>query len=114
MTGKLSDFFARIMLGIFIGLLSLGVLLGTFGKLESPSYIFALFLAAGFLLLWCWFYPRYEARLCLCWHPGPVLTGLLLALFCFGLNLIWVLNFQIEPTVDFYTFYETACQLAAG
>ena len=51
MTGKLSDFFARIMLGIFIGLLSLGVLLGTFGKLESPSYIFALFLAAGFLLL---------------------------------------------------------------
>ena len=114
MTGKLSDFFARIMLGIFMLLLSLGVLLGTFGKLESPSYIFALFLAAGFLLLWCWFYPRYEARLCLCRHPGPFLTGLLLAVFCFGLNLLWVLSFQIEPTVDFLTFYETASQLAAG
>ena len=114
MTGKLSDFFARIMLGIFMLLLSLGVLFGTFGKLESPSYIFALFLAAGFLLLWCRFYPRYEARLCLCRHPGPFLTGLLLAVFCFGLNLLWVLSFQIEPTVDFLTFYETASQLAAG
>ena len=51
MPDKLSNLFIRIMLGIFMGLLSLGVLLGTFGKLESPSYIFFLFLAAGFLLL---------------------------------------------------------------
>lgn len=114
MLDRISTTLIRIMLGIFMGLLSLGVLLGTFGKLKSPSYIFSLFLAAGFLLLWCWFYPRYEARLFLCRHPGPFLTGLLLALFCFVLNLIWVLNFQIEPTVDFYTFYETASQLASG
>ena len=114
MTDKLSDLFIRIMLGIFMALLSLGVLLGTLGKLESPSYVLALLMAAGLFLLGLWLWPRFSPRLSPRRRPGVFLTGLLLALFCFGLNLIWVLNFQIEPTVDFYTFYETACQLAAG
>lgn len=113
MTDKLSDFFSRVMLGIFMGLLSLGVFLGTFGKLESPSYVFALFLAAGLFLLGLWLLPRFSFRPAPR-NPGAFLTGLLLTLFCFGLNLLWILRFQIEPTVDFLTFYETACQLAAG
>ena len=114
MLNRISDTLVRIMLGIFMGLLSLGVLLGTFGKLQSPSYVLALFLAAGLFLLGLWLWPRFSCRLLPRHRPSVFLTGLLLSLFCFGLNLVWVLNFQIEPTVDFYTFYETACQLAAG
>lgn len=113
MLNRISDTLVRIMLGIFMALLSLGVLLGTVGKLESPSYILALLLAAGLFLLVLWFRPPC-ARLLPRHRPGVFLTGLLLSLFCFGLNLLWVLNFRIEPSVDFLTFYETACQLAAG
>ena len=51
MLNRISDTLVRIMLGIFMALLSLGVLLGTVGKLESPSYILALLLAAGLFLL---------------------------------------------------------------
>ena len=115
MLDRISTTLIRIMLGIFMVLLSLGVLLGTLGKLESPSYVLALLMAAGLFLLGLLIWPRFRPRLSLPRRrPGVFLTGLLLALFCFGLNLIWVLNFQLEPTVDFYTFYETACQLAAG
>lgn len=114
MLNRISDTLIRIMLGIFMALLSLGVLLGTFGRLDSLSYVFALFLAAGLFLLGLWLRPRFSCRLSSPRRPGVFLTGLMLALFCFLLNLIWVLNFQIQPTVDFYTFYETACQLAAG
>lgn len=113
MLDRVSTTLIRIMLGIFMALLSLGVLLGTLGKLESPSYVLALLMSAGLFLLGLWLWPRFSPRLSPRRRPGVFLTGLLLALFCFGLNLIWVLNFQIEPTVDFYTFYETACQLAA-
>lgn len=64
--------------------------------------------------MYLWLRPRFFCRLSPQRRPGVFLTGLLLVLFCFLLNLIWVLNFLIEPTVDFYTFHETACQLAAG
>ena len=114
MLNRISDILIRIMLGIFMALLSLGVLLGTFGKLESPSYVLALLFAAGLFVLGLWLRTKCSYRLSQWYRPGPFLTGLVLSLFCFALNLIWVLNFQIEPTVDFYTFYETACQLAAG
>ena len=105
MLNRISDTLIRIMLGIFMALLSLGVLLGTFGRLDSLSYVFALFLAAGLFLLGLWLRPRFSCRLSSPRRPGVFLTGLMLALFCFLLNLIWVLNFQIQPTVDFYTFY---------
>lgn len=58
MLNHISDILARIMLGIFMTLLLLGVLLGTVGKPESPSYLVALFLAAGLFLLSLWFRPH--------------------------------------------------------
>lgn len=112
MLEKFSETFTRIMLGIYIFLLGLGVLLGTFGKLESPSYVLAFLLAA--VLSFCFF--RFRARLSgVMAHipiPSVYLTGLILSLFCLLLNLAWVLVFQIEPTVDFQTFYDTALAIA--
>ena len=51
MLDRISTTLIRIMLGIFMVLLSLGVLLGTLGKLESPSYVLALLMAAGLFML---------------------------------------------------------------
>ena len=100
------------MLGIYMLLLSLGVLLGTFGKLDSPSYILE-FLAAGALFLCLWvFRAKLKKLLVNIRLPGAFVTGLILSLFCLLLNLAWVFSFQIEPTVDFKTFYDTALAIA--
>lgn len=112
MPERISNVFIRIMLGIYMLLLGLGVFLGTFGKLESPSYILALVLAGGlFLCLWL-LRPRLGRAMEMLQLPGAFVTGLVLSLFCLLLNLAWVLFFQIEPTVDFQTFYETARAIA--
>lgn len=100
------------MLLIYIGLLGLGVFLGTFGKLESPSYILAFALALAMLALIWVFRQRLGRLLGRIRLPGPFLTGLVLSLFCLLLNLAWVLYFQIEPTVDFQTFNDTALAIA--
>lgn len=112
MSEKISKFFIRIMLLIYIGLLGLGVFLGTFGKLESPSYILAFALALAMLALIWVFRQRLGRLLGRIRLPGPFLTGLVLSLFCLLLNLAWVLYFQIEPTVDFQTFNDTALAIA--
>ncbi len=112
MAEKISKFFIRVMLGIYMLLLSLGVLLGSFGKLDSPSYILE-FLAAGLFFLCLWiFRARLRKLLGRIALPGAFVTGLILSLFCLLLNLLWVLYFQIEPTVDFQTFYDTALAIA--
>ena len=112
MSEKISKFFIRIMLLIYIGLPGLGVFLGTFGKLESPSYILAFALALAMLALIWVFRQRLGRLLGRIRLPGPFLTGLVLSLFCLLLNLAWVLYFQIEPTVDFQTFNDTALAIA--
>lgn len=112
MSEKISKFLIRIMLLIYIGLLGLGVFLGTFGKLESPSYILAFALALAMLALIWVFRQRLGRLLGRIRLPGPFLTGLVLSLFCLLLNLAWVLYFQIEPTVDFQTFNDTALAIA--
>lgn len=112
MSEKISKFLIRIMLLIYIGLLGLGVFLGTFGKLDSPSYILAFALALAMLALIWVFRQRLGRLLGRIRLPGPFLTGLVLSLFCLLLNLAWVLYFQIEPTVDFQTFNDTALAIA--
>ena len=112
MLERSSKFFIRAMLGIYMLLLSLGVLLGTFGKLESPSYVLE-FLAAGLFFLCLWiFRAKLEKLIGRIALPGAFVTGLILSLFCLLLNLAWVLGFQIEPTVDFQTFNDTAIAIA--
>lgn len=113
MPERISNVFIRIMLGIYMLLLGLGVFLGTFGKLESPSYILALVLAGGLFLCLRLLWPRLGRATARLQLPGAFVTGLILSLFCLLLNLAWVLFFQIEPTVDFQTFYETARAIAS-
>ncbi len=113
MPERISNVFIRIMLGIYMLLLGLGVFLGTFGKLESPSYILALVLAGGLFLCLRLLWPRRGRATARLQLPGAFVTGLILSLFCLLLNLAWVLFFQIEPTVDFQTFYETARAIAS-
>lgn len=112
MVENLSKTLIRIMLGIYMLLLGLGIALGTFGKVESPSYMVE-FLASGLFLLCLWIFRfrlgKLLGRISL---PGAFVTGLVLSIFCLLLNLAWVLAFQIEPTVDFLTFYDTACAIA--
>ena len=87
MPERISNVFIRIMLGIYMLLLGLGVFLGTFGKLESPSYILALVLAGGlFLCLWL-LRPRLGRAMEMLQLPGAFVTGLVLSLFCLLLNL---------------------------
>lgn len=114
MSEKFSTLMIRIMLAIFILLLALGVFLGTFGKLESPSYVLELLVGFVLFVLWLRYYPSLNDKSGNFKHPSAFITGLLLSIFCLISNLIWVLNFQIEPTVDFYTFYNTAVQIATG
>lgn len=114
MPERISNVFIRIMLGIYMLLLGLGVFFGTFGKLESPSYILALVLAGGMFLCFRLLWPRLGIATARLQLPGTFVTGLILSLFCLLLNLAWVLFFQIEPTVDFQTFYETARAIASN
>lgn len=112
MLEKTSKTFIRIMLGIYMLLLGLGVLLGTLGKLANPSYILE-FLAAAAFFLCLWFFRDKLGKFLENVHlPGTFITGLILSFFCLLLNLAWVLVFQIEPTVDFQTFYDTALAIA--
>ena len=112
MLEKTSKTFIRIMLGIYMLLLGLGVLLGTLGKLANPSYILE-FLAAAAFFLCLWFFRDKLGKFLENVHlRGTFITGLILSFFCLLLNLAWVLVFQIEPTVDFQTFYDTALAIA--
>ncbi len=111
---SVSDLLARAMLFLFGILLAAGVLLGVFGDLSHLSYVleFTVALALLFLLgreplrsVWCDLMDRAEG-----W--STVKVGACLAGFCFFLNLIWVVCCRLEPTVDYYTNYNTACVIA--
>lgn len=112
MTEKISTLLIRIMLCIYIALMCLGILIGTLGKLENISYTFSLICAVILLLAAIYFRPRLTVKLNTSPKLTPLSAGILLSLFCFIINFIWILCFQIEPTVDFLTFYETAQRIS--
>ena len=112
MSEKISKFLIRIMLLIYIGLLGLGVFLGTFVNWKAPHIFWLLPLPWRCSPLYGYSGSGWVGSLGRIRLPGPFLTGLVLSLFCLLLNLAWVLYFQIEPTVDFQTFNDTALAIA--
>ena len=116
MKKRVSDYLAWAMLSIFGGLLAAAVLLAVFGDLSHLSYPVELF-AALFLLFLLSRAPlrtRWEGLVRRAERCRPITAGACLAALCFLLNLLWVLYCRVEPTVDYYTNYVTACHLAEG
>ena len=104
---KCSVLLKRIMLGILLGLLALALCLAAWTGLTSHSYLAALILGA----VWAALLVLLLRRRAL---PVPELAGLWVTLFCFVLNLVWVLLIRIEPFSDYETFWHVACALANG
>lgn len=104
---KLSLFCKRAMLGIllFLLLLTLGIMLSQ--GLVHPSYPAALGLGAvGMAGLY--------GLLRRCAVPVPRHAAVWAAVFCFVINLPWVLIVHIQPGGDYKDYWNLACALAAG
>lgn len=108
---KLSRRLTGLMLAAFLLLLGAGALMGALkGRSYIAAFVFALALfALGTALRGK--LSRWEEAL---ESLGPGKTGALLAALCLAVNLSWVLFFSLEPTVDYQTFWTTACELAEG
>ena len=105
-----SVLFKRIMLGLLLALFVLTLALVLREGLQSPSYLLALaaglvWALAAFLLL-----RKKPLRLRL----PKKRAALLVTLFCFVLNLLWVLVIRIEPFSDYEQYWQVALALAAG
>ena len=106
--------FRKLMLSLFILLLTLGIFLGTVGKLPHKSYLAALllamlFLAFGFVLRnrLTLFFERIN-------KTKPVKPAVVLTLVCLFVNGLWVLYFRPEQAPDYRTFFQTALDLSNG
>jgi len=113
---KASDIFKKIMLGILLGLIMLALLLIVREGLESPSYLAALAVGAFWALAGLCLMRRREKL-----DKAPLLEGtethklaLGIALFCFAINLVWVLAVRIEPFSDYDKYWQVALSLATG
>lgn len=113
-TKRISSLFSRIMLGLFILLLSGALLLEALCWAEHKSYMAAfaaaVLLTGAYLLL----RKKFKARRFACERMGTVKTGAILTGVCFIVKLAWVLLVRLEPTVDYYTFWITAVELGRG
>ena len=102
-----SVFFKRVMLGLLLAVLALTLALVVREGLTSRSYLLALILGAA------WAAGLY-ALLRKCPTPVPPHAGLMAALLCFAVNLVWVLVIRIEPFSDYKEYWDVACALAGG
>ena len=102
-----SVFFKRVMLGLLLAVLALTLALVVREGLTSRSYLLALILGAA------WAAGLY-ALLRKCPTPVPPHAGLMAALLCLVVNLVWVLVIRIEPFSDYKEYWDVACALAAG
>ena len=104
---KASVFFKRIMLGILLLVMLLTLALVIWKGAEAHSYLAALLPGAGLAYLLSRLLPRHSL-------PLPRLPALWVGVFCFALNIIWVLLVRIEPFSDYEEYWQVACALAAG
>jgi len=104
---RASVFFKRIMLGILLLVMGLTLGLVIWKGASAPSYLAALLLGAGLAYALSRLLPQYSL-------PMPRLPGLWVGVFCFALNIIWVLLVRIEPFSDYDEYWQVACALAAG
>ena len=111
---KISRFFIGTMLALFVLLIVSAMLLGIFcgdgSRGRMASFAAALALAAAYGLAMRWLQAeKFRLR-----ALNAAKTGAVLAALCLAFNLAWVLFFQLEPSVDFLTFWNTARDLASG
>ena len=106
---KASDIFKKIMLAILLLIVAAALVLVVITGLDSKSYLLALIAGA----VWAAALLRLFRRL-------PVLTikpsqaALWLTVFCFVIQLAWVLAIRIEPFSDYDTYWQCARALAFG
>ena len=107
---RVSHFLTGCMLALLLLLVDLSVLLGTLGNLQHRSYVFAL--GVGLLLaVGAFWLSRRQVSVFERW--GVKRTGWILALGCFGVNLLWVLLVKVPIFGDSRVFWQTALALAA-
>ena len=112
---KISDFLIKCMLLIFMFMVSLGILVGGLGVFkERPSYLFCFILGLLAFLLLLRLAPRLRGLGAKLLGFGRLKLGLIITAISLALGLSWILYFQIVPSVDFLTFYESARAIAHG
>ena len=104
---RASVFFKRIMLGILLAVMGLTLGLVIWQGVSARSYLVALLGGAALAGGLTWLLPRYSL-------PMPRRPGLWVGVFCFALNIIWVLLVHIRPFSDYDEYWQVACALAAG
>ena len=110
---KISDILTKIMLAIFIFVIGFPVLSKVM-DIEHKSYILAFMMAAIIFVGYILIKKKQKSFGKFFEKLGAVKTAIILSIVCFAINLGWVIYMQLEPTVDFYTFWHTATQLAEG
>lgn len=111
---KLSRMLTGWMLLLCALLLLSALLLGTLFRLEHKSYLVALALAVGPVLLLLWLRKRAGAGQSVWQKLGAGPTALLLALLCLLLQLGGALAIGLEPEVDAQTYWISALAFSRG
>lgn len=110
-TEKMSRVLSGLMLGLFMLSITTAMLLGAFkSRSYTVAFAAALVLVGAAILL----ARKLPRELHLLERLGAVKTGLILTGLCFVLNYLFSLWLRVEPSVDYYTFWLAACQLAEG
>ena len=113
---KLSDLLKKIMLAILLAIIFVAFILIVREGMGSPSYLAALLVgivwAVGFF--WLWHRRQKQGKSLLPEKLSANKAALYLAIFCFVLNLIWVLVIRIEPFSDYDKYWQTAIAIATG
>ena len=113
---KVSDILKKTMLSILLGVIFVALALIVREGLTSHSYLIALFLGAVWAGALLWFLRRRErlGRAELTAGLDAKKLALSIALFCFAINLVWVLIIRIKPFSDYDKYWQVAISLATG
>ena len=109
---KMSQILSRIMLVIFSFGIILPVSMRVF-NLQHKSYILSFAAGAAGFCAAALIYRHFAGKREFTGEKHTVRTGLLLALLCFAVNLIWILAVRIEPYEDYLCFYNAAVDIAS-
>ena len=112
MKSGFQKYMAGTMLAVFALLTASGIILATLGQLEHKSYLIELILSVIVLALAVLLYRRRKDKPMFVDRWSPWLTGSIITLICFAVNLAWVMSCHVEPIIDFYTNYMTAVKIA--
>ncbi|MBQ2961174.1 MAG: glycosyltransferase family 39 protein [Oscillospiraceae bacterium] len=113
---KVSDILKKIMLGILLGIILLTLALMVREGLTSKSYLAALVVGAAWAAALLYYLRRREkqGKACFTQNISANKLALGIAIFCFVINLIWVIAIRIEPFSDYDKYWQVAISLATG